>query len=79
MRKLVRDQNGDLDQEELKFTDNWSGDGGVPAQGWRQRWVFHAVPWVRWFFSQLKWVRWFFPSRTFPLGTYFVGLGTSRM
>ena len=54
-------------------------DGGIPVERWHQRWLRHALPWVRWFFFQLKRVRWFFPAlRSLPVRTHvhFVGLGT---
>ena len=67
----------DHHQEGPKFSEGWSGGGGVLVQGWLQRWLCQAVPWIRWVFFQLKWVS--FSLRTFPRGrgTYFVGLGTS--
>ena len=52
-------------------------DGGIPVESWHQRWLRHALPWVRWFFFQLKRIRWFFPAlRRVRIHIHFVGLGT---
>ena len=77
---VVQDQGGDHETapENRGVARVPVSDGGVLVESWHQRWLRHALPWVRWFFFQIKRVQWFFPAlRSLPVRTHihFVGLG----
>jgi hypothetical protein len=76
---VVQDQDGDHEAAPENRGRVSVSDGGIPVVSWHQRWLRHALPWVRWFFFQLKRIRWFFPAlKNLPvrIHIHFVGLGT---